>query len=124
VIAARAQHGQPPFTVHDQGVERVAIARDLPRGQVDEGVGSLRDGGQVGALEDAAAMEAEMRVTGQAPEVLQRAVRQVVQARDLVAARDQPLRQVRADEAGDARDGDLQADLQTGPSWTCKRARL
>jgi hypothetical protein len=124
VIAARAQHGQPPFPVHDQGVERVAIARDLPRGQVDEGVGSLRDLGQVGTLEDAAAMETEARVIGEAAEVLQRAVRQVVQAGDLVAARDQPLHQVRADETGDARDGDLQADLLAGTSWTGKRARL
>jgi hypothetical protein len=124
VIAARAQHGQPPFPVHDEGVERVAITRDLPRGQVDDDVGSFRERDQVGTLEDAAAMEAETRMTGEAPEVLQRAVRQVVQARDLVAARDQPLRQVRADETGDARDGDLQVDLLAGTSWTGKRARL
>jgi uncharacterized protein YycO len=91
---------------------------------MDEGVRSLRDLGQVGTLEDAAAMEAEARMIGETPEVLQRAVRQVVQAGDLVAARDQPLRQVGADETGDARDGDLQADLLAGASWTCKRARL
>jgi len=57
-------------------------------------------------------MEVKARMGGEASEVLQGAVREVVQARDLVAARDQPLGQVRADEAGDARDRDSQSDLR------------
>jgi hypothetical protein len=59
-------------------------------------------------------MEPEPGMPGEALEVLQRAVREVVQARDLVAARDQPLGQVGSDEAGDAGDGDSQADLPSG----------
>jgi hypothetical protein len=114
VIAAGAQDTQPALAVDHERVEGVAVARDLPRGQVDEGVRSLRHDGEVGGLEDGAAVEPEPGMAGEAPEVLQRAVRQVVQARDLVAARDQPLGQVGADEAGDARDGDSQADLPSG----------
>jgi hypothetical protein len=112
VIAARAQHGQTAFTVDDQRVEGVAVAGDLPRRQVDEGLGPLRDRGEVGGVQYGAAMEVEARMGGEASEILQGTVREVVQARDLVAARDEPLGQVRADEAGDARDGDSQSDLR------------
>src|SRR6185369_8605275 len=120
VIAAGAEHAQPAFTVDHEGVERVAVARDLSRGQVNEGVRPFRDQGQVGPFEDAPAMEAEAWMAGEAGEVVERPVREVVEAGDLVAACDQPLGQVRADETRDARDGDPQTDLLPGASWTRK----
>jgi hypothetical protein len=112
VIPACAQHPESSFAVHDQRVEGIAVARDLARGQVDESVRALGDRGEIGGIEDGAAMEVKARMGGEAPEVLQGAVREVVQARDLVAARDQPLGQVRANEAGNARDRDSQSDLR------------
>jgi hypothetical protein len=71
VIAARAQHGQTAFAVDDESVEGIAITRDLPRRQVDEGVRALGDRGEVGGLEDGAAMEAKVWMSGEAPQVLQ-----------------------------------------------------
>jgi hypothetical protein len=121
VITARPQHGQAAFAVDHEGVEGVAVARDLARGQVDEGVRALGDGGQIGGVEDGAAMEAQSRMSGEVPEVLQRAVGQVVEARDLVAARDQPLGQVRADEAGDPGDGDSQRTSCGNPALAKER---
>jgi len=122
VIPARAQHLEAARAIDDESVEGIAVARDLARGQVDEGVRALGDRGEVGGGEDGAAMEVKVGMGGEAPEVLQGAVREVVQARDLVTARDQPLGQVRADEAGDARDGDSQSDLRWRTSSTGKRA--
>ena len=122
MIAARAQHLEAAFAIDDEGVEGIAVARDLARRQVDEGVRALGDGGEVPGLEDGAAMEVKAGMGGEAPEVLQGSVREVVQARDLVAARDQPLGQVRSDEAGDASDGDSQSDLRWRTSSTGKRA--
>ena len=124
MVAARAQHVEPALPVHDQGVEGVAVARDLPRRQVDEGVRAFRDPGEVVRLEDAAAVEVEPRVALEAGQVLDAPVREVVEPEDLVPPRDQPLGEVRADESGDAGDGDLQADLLQGTPGTRKRARL
>jgi len=122
VIAARAQHLEAALAIDDEGVQGIAVARDLARRQVDQGVRALGDRGEVGGLEDGAAMEVKAGMGGEAPEVLQGAVREVVEACDLVAARDQPLGQVRADEAGDARDRDSQSDLRWRTSSTGKKS--
>jgi hypothetical protein len=123
VVAAGPQHAQAAFAIDHEGIEGVAVARDLARGQVDEGVRALGDGGEVGGVEDRPLMEPESRMGGEVPEVLQRAMGEVVEAGDLVAARDQPLRQVRADETGDPGDGDSQR-TSCGNSRTRERARL
>jgi hypothetical protein len=59
-------------------------------------------------IEDRALHEAEARVPRELAEVLEAPVREIVDGGDLVTSAQQPLRQIRADEAGGPRDGDPQ----------------
>jgi hypothetical protein len=92
-------------------VERVAVARDLPRRQVHHRVGALEGLLHRLAVEDRAFEQPEARVLQDRLEVGERPVREVVDAGNAVASGDQPLGQVRTDETGHAGHGDLQKAL-------------
>ena len=111
VIAARPQHLETAFAVGHQGVEGVAVARDLPRRQVDEHVRAARDLGEVGGIEDGAAMEAQAGMVDESRPGSPASRGRGRRDPDLVAAGEEALGQVRADEPGDARDGDFHAGL-------------
>src|SRR5262249_34955505 len=89
-------------------VQGIAVARDLARREVDHRVRAARDLCQVLRVEDRAPVEPEARMALEPGEVLEGAVGEVVEAGHLVAPLQEPLHEVRPDEAGRARDGDPQ----------------
>ena len=80
--------------------QRAAVARDLLRGQVHDRVAAVERRAQLAAVRAVELLETELRMLEARVEVRQRPVRQVVDADDLAALREQPVAEMRPDEAG------------------------
>ena len=87
--------------------ERAAVARDLLRREVHDRVAAVEGRAQRSPLGAVEHLELEAAVVQERLHVRHRAVREVVDADDLVVLRKQPLAQMRADEACGSGHSDL-----------------